>query len=432
MFARTVAQKREGEFMHAILRISAIVAIFIFTSISWLILGGINHERTQDQNNDLRGKVTELWGAPQQQVAPTLTFVWTEQHEEVRTEEVDGVLTKVSQEVVKTKTLEQSPDATKIEVDLALDQRLKGLMWYPLYDVDFEGQWTYSHREEKAGELRLGFAFPDPQGLYDGFRFVVDGMDRARDLRPENGRVEMMIPVEPGQTVELGIAYKSRGMTQWTYVPAHGVSNLEDFALSMHTDFEDIDFPAYTMSPSVKDRTEEGWKLQWVFERVVTGHNIGMVMPERIQPGELAARMSFSAPISLAFFFLILFVLGTLRRIDIHPINYVLLAGAFFAFHLLFSYAVNHIEIVPAFLLASIVSVTLVVSYLRLVVSARFALVEAAAAQAVYLIGFSLAHFFDGFTGLTVTVLSILTLFLVMQLTGRIQWSEALKRTGSA
>jgi hypothetical protein len=68
--------------------------------------------------------------------------------------------------------------------------------------------------------------------------------------------------------------------------------------------------------------------------------------------------------------------------------------------------------------------VLLVTSYLRLVVSPRFAFVEAAAAQLVYLVGFSLAHFWEGFTGLAVTVLSVLTLFLLMQLTGRIRWSS--------
>ncbi|MEL6178557.1 MAG: hypothetical protein AAFS10_06370, partial [Myxococcota bacterium] len=41
------------------------------------------------------------------------------------------------------------------------------------------------------------------------------------------------------------------------------------------------------------------------------------------------------------------------------------------------------------------------------------------------------AHFWDGYTGLTVTVLSILTLFLIMQWTGRINWSEALSRRSS-
>jgi hypothetical protein len=45
--------------------------------------------------------------------------------------------------------------------------------------------------------------------------------------------------------------------------------------------------------------------------------------------------------------------------------------------------------------------------------------------QLVYLIGFSLAHFWAGFTGLTVTVLSIVTLACVMQLTGRVKWGAA-------
>jgi hypothetical protein len=71
-----------------------------------------------------------------------------------------------------------------------------------------------------------------------------------------------------------------------------------------------------------------------------------------------------------------------------------------------------------------VVSVFLVVSYLRLAVGLRFAAVEAGLAQLVYLVLFSYAHFFQGFTGLIVTIGSILTLFALMQLTGRIRWSE--------
>src|SRR5690606_31650124 len=104
-----------------------------------------------------------------------------------------------------------------------------------------------------------------------------------------------------------------------------------------------------------------------------------------------------------------------------HPINYALLGGAFFAFHLLFSYSADHLSVPWAFGISSVVSLTLVVSYLRLVVSPKFALREAALGQLVYLIGFSLAHFWDGFTGLTITVLAIVTLFLLMQATGRMR-----------
>jgi inner membrane protein involved in colicin E2 resistance len=150
-----------------------------------------------------------------------------------------------------------------------------------------------------------------------------------------------------------------------------------------------------------------------------------MSMPTRVQPGQLAAALSFSAPISLLFFFVILLVLGRIRGLDLHPVNYLFLGAAFFSFHLLFAYTVDHLHIVPAFALASATSVLLVVSYLRLVVSPRFAFVEAGLAQLVYLIGFSLAHFWEGFTGLAVTVLSVLTLFLLMQMTGRIRWGAA-------
>jgi inner membrane protein involved in colicin E2 resistance len=126
-------------------------------------------------------------------------------------------------------------------------------------------------------------------------------------------------------------------------------------------------------------------------------------------------------------------VLGLLRGTQIHPINYLFVAAAFFAFNLIFSYTADHLPVEGAFALSSAVSLFLVASYLRLVVGARFALVEAGLAQLLYQIGFSLAHFFDGYTGLTITILGTGTLFALMQLTGRINWSEALSsRTKAA
>jgi hypothetical protein len=204
------------------------------------------------------------------------------------------------------------------------------------------------------------------------------------------------------------------------------VTRLHDFALEMRTHFADVDFPERTLSPSTRKRTADGWLMRWRFEQVVSGFGIGMLMPQRVQPGELASSLAFSAPVSLFFFFLVIYVLATLRAIDIHPINYFFVAGAFYAFHLLFAYSADHLTVEVAFTLCSLVSMALVVSYLRLVVSSRFAWREAMLAQAIYLIGFSLAYFWEGFTGLTVTVLAIATLFVLMQLTGRVRWSQVL------
>jgi len=413
--------------MKTALRLFAVICIFLGTSAAWLILGGIMTSRSSSQSAELRGRVAELWGAPQAQAGPALTFEWNAVRDVDRTETVGNIERRVKERVVELQKQEVSIDKTRVSADLHLDQRLKGLMWYSLYDVDFHGAWSYTHKDAQTGNLRVRFRFPDPQGVYDGFHLFID--DKPQDLRPKDGAVEAVIPVSQGQRVSIATQYKSRGMDEWRYVPDPGVASLKDFQLSMTTDFADIDFPAGTLSPSARERDGKGYKLSWAFEQVVTGHAIGMVMPKRIQPGELAAALSFSAPISLLFFFLILLVLARLRGLDIHPVNYLFLGAAFFSFHLLFAYSVDHLHIAPAFATASLVSVALVVSYLRLVVSPRFAFIEAAAAQIVYLIGFSLAHFWDGFTGLTVTVLSILTLFLLMQLTGRIRWSAALDKS---
>jgi inner membrane protein involved in colicin E2 resistance len=108
--------------------------------------------------------------------------------------------------------------------------------------------------------------------------------------------------------------------------------------------------------------------------------------------------------------------------------NYFFLAAAFFAFHMLMAYLVDHVSIHYSFLIAALVSLGLVISYMRLVAGPRFALLECGLAQFVYLVLFSYAFFFKGFTGLAVTIGSIATLFAVMQMTGRINWSEKFAR----
>jgi inner membrane protein involved in colicin E2 resistance len=104
--------------------------------------------------------------------------------------------------------------------------------------------------------------------------------------------------------------------------------------------------------------------------------------------------------------------------------NYFFLSAAFFAFHLLLAYLVDHLDVHAAFLTAAATSVFLVLSYLRLVMGTRAALAEAGLAQTVFLVLFSYAFFFEGVTGLTVTLGAVVTLFVLMQVTGRVDWGQ--------
>jgi len=222
----------------------------------------------------------------------------------------------------------------------------------------------------------------------------------------------------------LHVGYRSQGLESWRYKLADGVAQVRDFTLNMHTNFNDIDFADDTLSPTSKQLSAEGWDLTWHYSNLVSGFQIGMTMPQKLQPGPLAGQISFFAPVSLFFFFFLMFIITTMRNIDLHPMNYFFLATAFFAFHLLLAYLVDHVSIHVAMVISSVVSVALVVSYLRLVVGIRFAALEAGTAQFIYLVLFSYAFFWKGFTGLAITIISIVTLFAVMQATGRIKWSE--------
>lgn len=446
-------------------RIIALAAIYCITCLAWVFLGGVTHSRTISQKSDLRDEVASLWGQPHTQGAPSLKFraispsssdrsdvvsisrdeadslklvfppppplphsnkpphLFSKEEIEERKEAMDAA------EILWVKRSEPTSvplSASLVDSKLGSDPRRKGLVWYPLYDVWFSGEYRYEHRAKEAGYLDVELALPTADALYDGLLFEMNGQDRRNSLDPTTGRFSLSTVVHPGDVVEFKIAYKSRGTEEWRYQPGVGVQQLEDFKMKLTTDFSDIDFPTQTLSPTAKKRTAEGWVLSWDFASTITGHGMGMQLPAMIQPGELSTALTFSAPISLMFFFIMLFVVATLKKLEIHPINYLFLAAAFFAFHLLFSYSADHLTVPWAFGVSSVVSLLLVVSYLRLVVSPKFALREAALGQLVYLVGFSLAHFFEGYTGLTVTVLAILTLFLLMQATGRLRWAEVL------
>ena len=119
-------------------------------------------------------------------------------------------------------------------------------------------------------------------------------------------------------------------------------------------------------------------------------------------------------------------VIQVLRGWKLHPLNYLLVAAGFFAFHILLAYLVDHLTLHASFWISAMVSVGLVVSYLRLVLGAKAAILVAGGAQLVYLVFFSYAFFWQGWTGLTVVIGAVVTLFVIMQLTGRIDWEERL------
>lgn len=412
-------------------RIAAIVLIFLVTSIAWMILGSTIKSRTYGQHEKLSEQVEGLWGSVQVQDAP-LFFTGDLIYQEAQKGAGGDQWEKQSTEDGKTaRTAANRVDieSSDVLVDFDLTHRKKGLLWYDTYKVGFHGAYTVINPLAQREIFKMLFVFPAKKANYDDIRLSVNG--RAVDITDlSKGEILVSFSLEPHETARIEIGYGSQGMDKWFYRFGDGVNRVKNFSLGMKTNFNEIDFPQNTMSPSTKEQIASGWKLQWKYNDLLTGFQIGMDMPNKLNPGPLASQISYFAPVSLLFFFFVVFMISAIKNINLHPMNYVFLAAAFFAFHLLLSYSVDHINIVLAFLISSIVSMFLVISYMRIVVGARFAAVEVGISQFIFLVLFSLAHFFEGYTGLTVTIGAIITLWLMMQLTAKIDWGKKFKASG--
>jgi Inner membrane protein CreD len=404
-------------------RLIAIVFIFGCTAIAWSILGSTVVFRTQIQDSKMKGAVSQLWGTVQTQRAPTVHYCT--QHE-VQNKRIEGgkTITEIqTMSVVHPVALRSS----KIDAGLSLQYRQKGLLWYATYSVAFAGKYEIANDTAEPHDYFAEFAFPTQGAVYDDFRFLVNGKP-LEDLAVDSGNVKRTIKLAPGEAAAFEVSYNSQGMDQWWYDFGENVRQVRDFALTMTTDFAGIDFPANSISPTQRSPLGSGWRLVWKYNNLLSGVKIGLELPHKLNPGPWVSEVTFSAPVSLFLFFFLLFIFTTQRKVRVHPMNYFFIGTGFFSFHLLLAYLADHISIHSAFLICSLVSVGLVVSYMRLVVGARLAFVELALAQFVYLVVFSYTFFFEGYTGLAIAILCVLTLFTVMQFTGRLDWEEVFRR----
>jgi len=403
-------------------RIMVLTFIFGCTSVAWLFLGGSLASRTSSQSRSLRYSVGQLWGNSQTQLSPTVYY--KKNYVTVETKEINGKTEKKS--IKRTKFVPVSLASSDIKAKIQLKHRKKGLLWYATYKNNFAGKYKVLNDTKEKYDYEMVYEFPTSKAVFDGFTVLIEGKELV-NISPKNGKLTIPFQLEPSKTKTIEISYKTQGLDDWWYKLGDSISRIRNFSMEIITDFEDIDFPDNSMSPTFKEKINGGWKLNWQFKNLISDVRIGLKMPQKLNPGPFVSSVTYFAPVSLFLFFFLLFIITSIKKIKIHPMNYFFMASSFFSFHLLLSYLVDHINIHLAFIICSVVSVFLLISYMKLVVGSKFAFFEVGISQVVFLVLFSYSFFFEGFTGLTITIACIIILFIVMQLTGKTNWNEISK-----
>ncbi len=258
-------------------RIAAITFIFVCTAFAWAVLGATIFQRTYDSGLTSNNRVTSTWGAPQNQSPPAASF-----SEEVPTKQVTNENGKQSPQITIETVVTPLPlESSQIKVDLNLEHRQKGLLWYSTYKVAFDGTYAFHNPSDKDRTVTFKLDFPTSQAIYDDLVFTVD--DVPIILQSEKNSASGTAKIAAGKTARLQVGYKSQGLNDWRYSfgpgatgtpsdagdysrEAMGVTQVRDFSLKMTTNFKDIDFPDNTLSPTAKNESGErlgaGMELQ--------------------------------------------------------------------------------------------------------------------------------------------------------------------------
>jgi hypothetical protein len=382
----------------------ASLAILGCTTFAWFILASAMTQRTQESSRAMSAEVAGVWNPALEQQHPD---AWYE------TPNAPGGRATLL------------PASSNVAVDIKFVPKQRGLFRHRTYDVAFKADYVFANPTQIPQTLYVSLPLPAGAEKLEGFECRL-----GEGKQPENGQssvATLAVVVPASGRTTLHAAYQTRGTGSWIY-QFSDKRRIAGFVLKMHTDFTDINFPVGTGSPKDSDRKTagNGWELIWNYPDVLAVPAIGMEMPNLLNAGPVAARIAFFAPVSLLFFVTVVLLVGGLRGVPLHPMHVFFVSAGFFAFHLLFAYLVDLLPLYLSFVIATIVSLVLVCGYLRAVGGNKLFKV-ALPAQITYLVLFSASFFFDGLTGISLTVCGISTLALLMLLTAKVEWRTYFK-----
>jgi hypothetical protein len=385
------------------------MAIVGCTTVAWFILATAMSQRTRESSDTMSREVAGVWNPALEQKHPEAWF---------ETPNAPGGRAALL------------PAASDVTVDLKFVPKQRGLFRHRTYDVAFKAEYVFVNPTRIPQTVYVSFPLPAGAEKLEGFEFRLGDEPAAEPFRPgASGTATRAVVLPASGRTTLHAGYQTRGTGSWIY-GFPDKRRIAGFLLKMRTDFTEINFPVGTGSPRDDDRKSDGngWDLVWNYPDVLAVPSIGMDMPKLLNAGPVATRIAFFAPVSLVFFVTVLLLVSGLKGVPLHPMHVFFVSAGFFAFHLLFAYLVDLLPIYPSFAIATVVSLVLVCGYLR-VVGGNALFKVALPAQIAYLVLFSASFFFDGLTGITLTICGVATLAWLMFLTAKVDWRTQFSRS---
>ena len=312
--------------------------------------------------------------------------------------------------------------ASDISVELEMDYRKKGLVYYTGYNANFVGKYTIQNLEDE--KIYLSFIFPYPmqqgEGILQNVKLLVNDEEDTENTEYQQNLALWTGLLEPEELLNVTVQYHSRGLNHFIYgfEPGRQINN---FHMTLQVSgASNVDYPVSTMTPTQTEATPEGTMLIWELDRSLTEFNIGVILPDKLNVAQQIAVMARRAP---AFFLLFLASLCAILTLSENPLNFIRIAiicVAYFFFYPLFAYLSVYMHVGLSFVLSFAIPGLLIFNYSRILYNIKIA-TAICLAYTFYLGITSLAALFPTHTGLILVIEGVVLLAVIMQVLSRYQ-----------
>lgn len=233
--------------------------------------------------------VQTIWGAEQQQ-GELRVEIYSDEEVTERIESED--LTKPA--VLRKKTVRRFATGNpfvKARHDVALRQnpRKKGSALYGGYETDCRFTWRLKNPANGSNRCNLIFPLPASGAMYDDLSATLDGQDVLPQVQIREGALVLARDVQPNDTLDFKLAFKSRGMSFW-YFQVREAREVRDFTLTLtlpDLSKERLNYPEGCMTPTSIHPLPggAGSVLTYRLDHALSNKGMGVALPQLPQPG---------------------------------------------------------------------------------------------------------------------------------------------------
>lgn len=371
--------------------------IFLPLLVGWMLLAERLEMRTYKAIGSQLESVKQIWGSNLAQPMPS-----------VRYKRFGSDVSTLNRGEI---------DTSDIQLNLKVDYRKKGLVYYTGYQATFIGKYTLLNPETE--KIYLSFIFPYPtqqgEGVLQNVKLLVQGQEDHDDTEYQPDLALWTGVLNPKESLDITVHYHGRGLNQFEYgfEPDRQINNL-----TMKVDVQgakELDYAESTMPPTEPvEETFEGKTLTWKLDRALSQFNISVILPDKLNIEKQLFIMTYRAPVFFFFFLVSLGIILRLSQKNTHFTHIAVFSMAYFLFYPFFAYLATYMELMTSFGVAFGSLGILIFNYARALYGFKVAL-AIFMAYLFYLGITSVAALLPTYTGLILTIEGVFLMGIIMQ-----------------